>query len=174
MKYIKYLLIIISILIIFLFKYQQENYNYKFKYVLEPKYIYNFESYNKIKESENKKSVLSTFFGTITGYGPDCDGCIGITASGYDVRNTIYYEDKTYNKVRILAADKSIPFGTIIKISNIKNYEDFLGIVLDRGSAIGFNKYSQIDLLFSNEKETYEFGRINNVTFEILREGYWF
>ena len=165
-------MIIISILIIFLFKYQQENYNYKFKYVLEPKYIYNFESYNKIKESENKKSVLSTFFGTITGYGPDCDGCIGITASGYDVRNTIYYEDKTYNKVRILAADKSIPFGTIIKISNIKNYEDFLGIVLDRGSAIGFNKSSQIDLLFSNEKETYEFGRINNVTFEILREGY--
>ena len=118
------------------------------------------------------KKVLETFTGSLTGYGPDCDGCIGITASGYDVRNTIYYNDKTYNNVRVLAADKSLPFGTIIKVSNLKDYNDFIGIVLDRGSAISFDGFSQIDLLFESEDYSYNFGRKENVIFEILRLGY--
>ena len=140
-----------------------------YNYVLEPRCIYNIEKINKIKE---EKKVLDKFIGTITGYGPDCYGCIGITASGYDVRNTIYYNDKTYNNVRVLAADKSLPFGTIIKVSNLKDYNDFIGIVLDRGSAISFDGFSQIDLLFESEDYSYNFGRKENVIFEILRLGY--
>ena len=80
--------------------------------------------------------------------------------------------DKTYNNVRVLAADKSLPFGTIIKVSNLKDYNDFIGIVLDRGSAISFDGFSQIDLLFESEDYSYNFGRKENVIFEILRLGY--
>ena len=163
-KYI-FILIIVILMFVINIKYEANTYTY----ILSPKYMYNIDNFNKIKK-ENE--VLDKFTGTITGYGPDCDGCIGITASGYDVRNTIYYNDKTYNKVRILAADKSLSFGTIIKVSNLENYNDFIGIVLDRGSAISFTGASQIDLLFESENYSYDFGRKHNVTFEILRLGY--
>ena len=163
-KYI-FILIIVILMFVINIKYEANTYTY----ILSPKYMYNIDNFNKIKK-ENE--VLDKFTGTITGYGPDCDGCIGITASGYDVRNTIYYNDKTYNKVRVLAADKSLPFGTIIKVSNLENYNDFIGIVLDRGSAISFDGFSQIDLLFESENYSYDFGRKHNVTFEILRLGY--
>lgn len=163
-KYI-FILIIVILMFVINIKYEANTYTY----ILSPKYMYNIDNFNKIKK-ENE--VLDKFTGTITGYGHDCDGCIGITASGYDVRNTIYYNDKTYNKVRVLAADKSLPFGTIIKVSNLENYNDFIGIVLDRGSAISFTGASQIDLLFESENYSYDFGRKHNVTFEILRLGY--
>ena len=163
-KYI-FILIIVILMFVINIKYEANTYTY----ILSPKYMYNIDNFNKIKK-ENE--VLDKFTGTITGYGPDCDGCIGITASGYDVRNTIYYNDKTYDNVRVLAADKSLPFGTIIKVSNLKNYNDFIGIVLDRGSAISFDGFSQIDLLFESEDYSYNFGRKENVIFEILRLGY--
>ena len=163
-KYI-FILIIVILMFVINIKYEANTYTY----ILSPKYMYNIDNFNKIKK-ENE--VLDKFTGTITGYGPDCDGCIGITASGYDVRNTIYYNDKTYDKVRVLAADKSLPFGTIIKVSNLENYNDFIGIVLDRGSAISFDGFSQIDLLFESENYSYNFGRHQNVIFEILRLGY--
>lgn len=163
-KYI-FILIIVILMFVINIKYEANTYTY----ILSPKYMYNIDNFNKIKK-ENE--VLDKFTGTITGYGPDCDGCIGITASGYDVRNTIYYNDKIYNKVRVLAADKSLPFGTIIKVSNLKDYNDFIGIVLDRGSAISFDGFSQIDLLFESENYSYNFGRHQNVIFEILRLGY--
>lgn len=163
-KYI-FILIIVILMFVINIKYEANTYTY----ILSPKYMYNIDNFNKIKK-ENE--VLDKFTGTITGYGPDCDGCIGITASGYDVRNTIYYNDKTYDNVRVLAADKSLPFGTIIKVSNLKNYNDFIGIVLDRGSAISFDGFSQIDLLFESENYSYNFGRKENVIFEILRLGY--
>ena len=163
-KYI-FILIIVILMFVINIKYEANTYTY----ILSPKYMYNIDNFNKIKK-ENE--VLDKFTGTITGYGPDCDGCIGITASGYDVRNTIYYNDKTYNNVRVLAADKSLPFGTIIKVSNLKDYNDFIGIVLDRGSAISFDGFSQIDLLFESEDHSYNFGRKENVIFEILRLGY--
>lgn len=41
----------------------------------------------KVEEKQN------SFQGSITHYGPDCAGCSGITASGYDVKNTVYYND---------------------------------------------------------------------------------
>ena len=167
MKNLKYLFILIIIFFLFIINLNSKKITYN--YFLEPRCIYNIDNFNKIKK-ENK--VIDKFTGTITGYGPDCYGCIGITSSGYDVRNTIYYNDKTYNNVRVLAADKSLPFGTIIKVSNLKDYNDFIGIVLDRGSAISFDGFSQIDLLFESEDYSYNFGRKENVIFEILRLGY--
>lgn len=129
----------------------------------------------KNTKTKNKKTtkVLATYKGNVTAYGPDCVGCIGITASGYNVTGgNIYYNDKKYGKVRILAADKSLPFGTIIRIKDLSVFkEPILAIVLDRGSAIGFNKNVYFDLLYKSEKETNSFGK-RKATFEVLRRGY--
>ena len=114
------------------------------------------------------------FTGTLTGYGPDCEGCIGVVycKPHPNVQNgNIYYNDKEYGKIRIVAADYSIPCGSIVKISNFKfmEYEDFYGIVLDRGSAIvGLT----MDLLYPSEDDTIIIGRQRNIKFTIERWGY--
>jgi len=148
---------------------RNENYNY----VLDTSYITKVDVVfeEELPEEISKEDkVLDVFYGSITSYVSYCEGCIGITASGYDVRNTIYYEDNEYGIVRIIAADPSLPFGTIIKISNIG--KDITTIVLDRGGSIGFNNFSQADLLSENLSISYEFGKKNNAKFEILRYGF--
>lgn len=127
-------------------------------------------STDEIKLNQNKKIE---FMGTLTGYGPDCEGCSGIVGcSPYqNVKNgNIYYEDTNYGKIRILAADKSIPCGSIVKISNYKFSDgDFYGIVLDRGSAIvGLT----MDLLHESENDTVIIGRQYNINFKIERWGF--
>ena len=140
-------------------------------------YTYVDKEINIFKKIEIKKekveTVIKTYHGNITAYGPDCVGCIGITASGYNVgHGNIYYQDKEYGKIRIVAADKSLPFGTIIRIKDLKGFDkSVLAIVLDRGSAIGFNKTVYFDLLYRNERETNTFGK-QWATFEVLRRGY--
>ena len=115
-----------------------------------------------------------TFTGTLTGYGPDCAGCGGHVACrpNQDVRNgNIYYNDSTYGKIRILAADYSIPCGSIIHIENYKFAEnnELTGIVLDRGSAIvGLT----MDLLYPSEADTVVIGRQRNISFTIERWGW--
>lgn len=124
--------------------------------------------------SQYGKEYKVEFNGTLTGYGPDCEGCIGVVYCSPNPNvqnNNIYYTDKEYGKIRILAADYSIPCGSIIKISNFKfmEYEDFYGIVLDRGSAIvGLT----MDLLYPSEKDTIVIGRQRNITFSIERWGW--
>ena len=114
------------------------------------------------------------FVGTLTGYGPDCPGCGGIVACrpNQDVRNgNIYYNDNNYGKIRILAADYSIPCGSIIHIENYKfaDNNEFVGIVLDRGSAIvGLT----MDLLYPSEADTVVVGRQRNISFTVLRWGW--
>ena len=117
--------------------------------------------FNKIELKKEKTiPVLATYNGNITAYGPDCKGCSGTTASGYKVKKTIYYHDKEFGKVRIVAADKSLPFGTIIRISDLSVFnEPIIAIVLDRGSAIGFNKNVYFDLLYKSERDTLSFGK---------------
>lgn len=102
----------------------------------------------------------------MTHYGYDCKGCSGKTASGYNVKNTIYYRDSTYGKVRIVAAPKNIALYSILQIKTSNN--TYYAIVLDRGSAIKGNK---IDLLVENEKQANKLGIIKNVEIEILRSG---
>ena len=133
------------------------------------------------------KQVIETFTGTVTAYGPDCVGCIGITASGYKVAEkvdgvfktiTITYDDSEFGALRILAAANSkFPIGTVVRISgsNIDGY--ITGIVLDTGSAMR-NEWKKgnvlMDLLFESEynEECPMFGRKRNVTFEVLRYGF--
>ena len=127
---------------------------------------------NQIKQFGNKHKI--EFNGTLTGYGPDCPGCGGHVACrpNPDVRNgNIYYKDAKYGKIRILAADYSIPCGSIIHISNYKFIpgNEFTGIVLDRGSAIvGLT----MDLLYPSEADTVVIGRQKNIHFEIERWGW--
>ena len=99
----------------------------------------------------------TTFTGRLTLYGGDCTGCGGTSSSGVKlsptsgVNNTnspyLYYNGKKYY---CLAADRSIPFGTVIKISNhnLNTEGTIYGIVVDRGGAIKGNK---IDIFNGSE-----------------------
>ena len=114
------------------------------------------------------------FNGTLTGYGPDCPGCSGVVACRPNpnvMNGNIYFTDGDYGKIRVLAADYSIPCGSIVKISNFKFVDggEFYGIVLDRGSAIvGLT----MDLLYPSENDTLIVGRQRNIHFAIQRWGW--
>ncbi len=122
-----------------------------------------------IDEAVALEKEAEVLYGKMTAYGPDCYGCSGYLAyQGIYVGNgNIYYEDSQYGKVRIVAADKSIAFGSIIEIN-----DDILAIVLDRGGAIGFGRFALFDLLFSSEAEANQFGMVPTAKFEILRNGF--
>lgn len=137
--------------------------------------VNNLEKFVKVfsvQEINLNQTKKIEFTGTLTGYGADCVGCSGILGCQphQDVRNgNIYYNDSTYGKIRILAADSSIPCGSIVKISNYKFSDDFYGIVLDRGSAIvGLT----MDLLHESESDTIKIGRQYNINFKIERWGF--
>jgi 3D (Asp-Asp-Asp) domain-containing protein len=111
------------------------------------------------------------FTGTLTGYGPDCEGCGGNVACKPhpDVRNgNITFNDNAYGTIRIVAADYGIPCGTVVRITNVY-FGPVTAIVLDRGSTINGKT---MDLLFSSESETVSIGRRRNVEFNILRWGW--
>lgn len=149
--------------------------------------VKSIQSSRIIKEIETLKLVKNTsdikkygknfqiqFIGTLTGYGPDCPGCGGMVycKPNPNVQNgNIYYTDLQYGKLRILAADYSIPCGSIIKIENYKFIpgNEFYGIVMDRGSAIvGLT----MDLLYPSEADTVIIGRQRNIRFTIERWGW--
>ena len=118
------------------------------------------------KVIKTTKQITTMKEGTykLTHYGYDCKGCGGSTASGYNVRNTIYYNDSTYGKLRIVAM-KNLPLYSVIKI---KNYDgiDIIAIVLDRGVGSGV-----IDLLVQNESTASKLGIRKNIEIELLRSG---
>lgn len=115
---------------------------------------------------------LYTFVGELTGYGGDCPVCSGRVACPprMNVRKEgIYYEDKTYGTVRIVASSRHYPCGTILKF-NVKKLskEPIIAIILDRG--VGGNV---IDLLTESEAWANDnVGRVKNLKFEVLREGW--
>ena len=144
--------------------------------------------YNSIKEAEKKVetpffesfydaiSVASSspvaFNGKLTAYGPDCPGCSGNSAcpprQNFKTGN-IYFEDQVYGTVRVVAADRSIPCGSIVRISGISIYsEPVLAIVMDRGGAVTGN---HMDLLFTSQSNLEGF-TTSNVKFEIIRYGW--
>ncbi|WP_060210523.1 3D domain-containing protein [Sporosarcina koreensis] len=88
-------------------------------------------------------------------------GCTGITSSGYDVRNTIYY-----GEYRILAAPPSIPLYSILRVT-LADGTKFDGIVLDRGGDIGEGR---LDILVKSRDEAYRLGR-QTVEVRFLRRG---
>ncbi len=145
--------------------------------------------YNSIKEAEKKVeipffesfydaiSVASTspvsFNGKLTAYGPDCPGCSGNSACPprQNFKNgNIYFEDQVYGKVRVVAADRSIPCGSIVRISGINIYsEPILAIVMDRGGAVTGN---HMDLLFTSQSNLEGFATSHNIKFELIRYGW--
>lgn len=135
--------------------------------------VENKEELPNIKDESNSQ-VLETLVANISGYGHDCYGCTsGYTASGYYIGDgTMYYEDSTYGKIRVVAADKKYQFGTIVRISNFINEDTFYAIVLDRGGAIGLDKRIQFDLLYPKNNDAIPVGIQTNVIFEILRLGF--
>lgn len=131
----------------------------------------------KVKEVVNiidtsNFAVLSEETVNLSHYGHDCYGCTtGYTASGYYVGDgRIYYQDPTFGSVRVVAADRKYPLGTIIRL----NYHgsSITAIVLDRGGAIGDNKRFQIDLLTSSNSKAYELGIVESTSLQVLRLGY--
>ena len=102
----------------------------------------------------------------ITHYGANCKKCSGITASGHNVKESIWFVDSEYKKVRIVATSKDISLYSIIKIKNYKSGGDIIAIVLDRGVGSGV-----IDLLVDSEETAKELGIQKNVEIEILRNG---
>lgn len=115
----------------------------------------------------------ASFVGKITGYGPDCKGCGGNSACPpkQNFKNgNIYFNDTVYGKVRIVAADRRLPCGSIVRIHNISIYnEPIIAIVMDRGGAV---KGKHLDLLFETEKNMQGMHTQNNIQFDILRVGF--
>ncbi len=117
------------------------------------------------------KAGQVTFKGTMTGYGPDCLGCSGIVACSprRDVRGgNIYVDHQTYGRMRIVAADRRVPCGSVVQVAGVRGSEPFYAIVLDRGGAI---KETLFDLLFNSDAEAKYFGR-QTVTYKTVRWGW--
>lgn len=93
-----------------------------------------------IEQGTGKQGI---YYGYLTGYGADCDGCTGAlackTAEGKWLNlyeSGPFYEDKEFGTVRMLAAAfKQFPCGTIIQITDNK-HEPFTGVVMDTGIAM--------------------------------------
>lgn len=114
-----------------------------------------------------------SFTGQMTAYKATCTGCTGIVACPprQDVRgDNIWYNEPTYGKIRIMAADRNIPCGTLVKITNVSfTNEEIIGIVLDRGGAI---KGNIMDFLVGPDEDMDMIGRQRGVNYEVLRWGW--
>ncbi len=116
------------------------------------------------------------FTGSMTAYGRDCCGSDpsrwGITSSGYDLKQSLTYNDPTYGSVRIVASDKNFKLYSIIQINDPID-GSYNAIVLDRaGSVIGLNKTKKFDLAVESESyASSNYGVHKNVTFQVLRVG---
>lgn len=124
------------------------------------------EEKKRLKELE--ETTTETFQPRITTYGVDCYGCGGESGSGntalgvkLDTTMGVLMPDGSwqqgikYGNYYIVAADPSIPFCSILKISNhglsgsgISPDEPYYAIVLDRGGAI---QGSHLDLYIGSE-----------------------
>jgi 3D (Asp-Asp-Asp) domain-containing protein len=97
----------------------------------------------------------------LTYYVADCRGCSGITKTGINVSNTIYYKN-----MRVIASDpRVIPLHSIVKIQT-KN-ETYIAYAADTGGKI---KGKILDVLVSSEREAFKLGR-QSATVTIIREG---
>lgn len=87
---------------------------------------------------------------TATHYTAYCNGCTGITATGINVKNSIYH-----NGYRVIAVDpKIIKLGSIVEVKT--PYETFKAIAGDTGGAI---KNKKIDILVESKEKAYRLGR---------------
>lgn len=115
--------------------------------------------------------------GSMSAYGTDCCSSDpakqGITSSGYNIKQKgMYYDDATYGKVRILAADDNFIFYSIIKINDPIDGE-YYAIILDTGDKnIGIGRKFMFDLVVESQEWARKYYGIHrNITFEVLRIG---
>ena len=121
--------------------------------------------------ANGKESPVKTV-GIMTGYSGYCVGCGGRTGCPprQDVRNgNIYFDDKEYGKINIVATDKKIPCGSIIEITDSTLGEKVVAIALDRGGAING---SRLDFLVKSEEEASRKIGKQKVTYQIVRWGW--
>lgn len=118
----------------------------------------------KLKKELEKYDSLRKLNMVATAYTSECDGCTGITATGYDVRNTVYKDG-----YRVVATDESIiPMESLLYIESVNNsFKPFVAISSDVGGAI---KGNRIDILVENKSKAYDFG-VRDIKVTILREG---
>ncbi|MDD6467680.1 MAG: 3D domain-containing protein [Erysipelotrichaceae bacterium] len=119
----------------------------------------------------SKVKTGAYFYPKYSRYGVDCVGCTGRKTGKGNFANGVHYEkdkgvrqfdgtysgDIKYEGYYIIAADPSIPFCTVLEITNhrfqgagIVNNQPFQVVVLDRGSAI---KGNRIDLFVGLESD---------------------
>lgn len=121
------------------------------------------------------------YSGVLTAYGPDCNGCTGVTYckkpnNTYHnlINDSIYYEDEKYGKVRILAADHRLfKCGTIIELKN-SDLGSVIGIVMDTGSGMKNaydNNWYLIDMAYETEKDL-NVATNKSTTFSVKRWGW--
>ncbi|MEK3887277.1 3D domain-containing protein [Bacillus sp. FSL K6-3431] len=103
-------------------------------------------------------NVEATFY---TAFCPT--GCIGITATGLDVSNTIY----TPEGYRVIAVDPSqISLGSLVRVT-LADGSTFKAVASDTGGDI---KGARIDVLVATRDEANRLGR-QAATVEIINEG---
>jgi hypothetical protein len=130
------------------------------------------ENSQKLLYKQSAYTSIYSFNGDLTGYAGDCALCSGYLACPPRtnvLEEGIYYNDNVYGTIRIAASSKNYPCGTIIRFSvNKLSEEPIVAIILDRG--VGGN---DIDLLTENEDYAIKnVGRVRNLEFEVLREGW--
>ena len=149
------------------------------KEIIQKKQIELFTENNKknvldqvINKRDYKGNSLYKFIGELTGYSGDCPLCSGYLACPPRtnvLKSGIYYNDTSYGNNRIVASSKNYPCGTILRF-NVRKIakEPIVAIVLDRGVS-----GNVIDLLTdSSESAIKDIGRVKNLEFEVLREGW--
>ena len=149
------------------------------KEIIQKKQIELFTENNKknvvdqvINKRDYEGNSLYKFTGELTGYSGDCPLCSGYLACPPRtnvLKSGIYYNDTSYGNIRIVASSKNYPCGTILRF-NVKKIakEPIFAIVLDRGVS-----GNVIDLLTdSSESAIKDIGRVKNLEFEVLREGW--
>ncbi|QIC46180.1 hypothetical protein GAG94_03015 [Lysinibacillus sphaericus] len=135
----------------------------------EAKKIAEQKRIEELKKQQQREKVISRGDTNNTGnwmtfnasyYTAYCsEGCTGVTATGYDVSNTIYY-----NGLRIIATDPNvIKLGTIVEVKT--PFETFKAISLDTGGAI---KNHKVDILVSSTQEAINLGR-HNIQIKVLK-----
>lgn len=117
------------------------------------------EGYDKGKDSEveeekevetDSKGLTGNF--EATAYVALCDtGCTGVTATGYDVSNTIYKDGK-----RVIATDPSVlPLGSNVIVTTADG-NSFEAVAADTGGDIVGDR---VDILVESVEEAKQFGR---------------
>ena len=90
-------------------------------------------------------------------------GCIGVTATGYDVSQTIYSPEG----YRVIAVDPSqIPLNSIVEVS-LADGQTFKAKAMDTGGDV---KGARIDVLVADRDEAYRLGR-QQASVKIIERG---